>query len=339
MQRSGEYSFLRSQLIAAAAGIITAVIISNADYEFFIKKWYFFAALAVMLALLVFIFGIRVSGTDDTAWIEIFGGYTVQPSEFIKVCLIITFARHLSYLHESDRIDKPIFVLSLLLHAAVPMAVIHIQGDDGTVLIFAVMIITMCFFGGVKLRFFAALGAAAAAMVPLIWSFFLNDEHRSRLLALIDPDGSAMTNYGWQQYQGKLSIASGGLFGSGLFNGARVKNGIVPEQENDFILTVAGEELGFVGCILVFALLLLIVLRILRCAKGAGSYEGRLICSGVFAVIASQTIINIGMVLGFFPVVGITLPMFSSGGSSVMSTLICIGLTQSVYSKSKIMVH
>ena len=143
-----------------------------------------------------------------------------------------------------------------------------------------------------------------------------------------------MTGYGWQQYQGKLSVASGGLFGSGLFNGARVKNGIVPEQENDFIFTVAGEELGFIGCMLILALLMYIILRIIKNAKLAKDFNGRLICAGVFALIASQTIINLGMVLGFFPVIGVTLPLFSSGGSSLMSILICIGLVQSVYNKN-----
>jgi rod shape determining protein RodA len=219
------------------------------------------------------------------------------------------------------------------------MAVIHIQGDDGTVLIFALVFIVMCLWAGIKLRYFAVFGAITAALVPLIWGFVMNDEHRNRLLALFFPDESTVTGYGWQQYQGKLSIAGGGLFGSGIFNGNRVQRGIVPEQENDFILTVAGEELGFIGCIIVLVLLLFIMLRILKTAKNSADYRGKLICGGVFALIASQVIINLGMVLGFFPVIGVTLPLFSSGGSSVISVLICIGLVQSVYSAENNSAH
>ena len=139
-----------------------------------------------------------------------------------------------------------------------------------------------------------------------------------------------MTNYGWQQYQGKVSIASGEVSGSGLYNGSRVEYGIVPEQENDFIFTVAGEELGFIGCMILLLILFGIVIKVIMNARNSTDVQGKYICCGVFAIIASQTIINLGMVLGFFPVVGITLPLFSSGGTSALSTLICLGLVQSV---------
>ena len=158
----------------------------------------------------------------------------------------------------------------------------------------------------------------------------MNDEHRNRILALFDIDGNAATDYGWQQFQGKMSIAGGGLSGSGLFHGQRVEYGIVPEQENDFIFTVAGEELGFIGCVALLAILLGIIIKVILNAKRCTDPRGKSVCAGVFAAIASQSIINLGMVLSFFPVIGITLPLFSSGGTSALSTLICIGLVQSV---------
>ena len=163
-----------------------------------------------------------------------------------------------------------------------------------------------------------------------MWTFILNDEHRNRILALFDLDGNALNNYGWQQYQSKVSIASGQLSGDGLYNGNRVAFGIVPEQENDFIFTVAGEEFGFIGCIILLVILFVIISRLLIDAKKAYENKGSYICYGVFGLVASQTIINIGMVLGIVPVIGITLPFFSSGGSSVMSMMIAIGLVQSV---------
>lgn len=330
MQRSGEYNYLKTQLVAVSLGLVLAVVISVADYKYLINKWYIAGIIGVVLAGLVFVFGIRVAGTDDTAWIMLPGGFTIQPSEFIKICFIITFTKHLSYLNEKNMIKTFIGVVTLVLHALVPMAIIHIQGDDGTVLIFALIFLFMTFIAGVQLRYFATLGGILLVSVPLIWSFFMNDEHRNRILALFDIDGNAMTNYGWQQYQGKVSIASGGLDGNGLFNGSRVEYGIVPEQENDFIFTVAGEELGFIGCVALLSILLVIIIRLIINAKNSTDIQGRYLCSGVFAMITSQTIINIGMVLGFFPVVGITLPLFSSGGTSALSTLICLGLVQSV---------
>lgn len=330
MQRSGDYNFLRTQTIAVVLGLVISMIISVADYKYVISKWKLVAVVGLLLAALVFVFGIQVSGTDDTAWINIPGGLTIQPSEFIKICFIITFTKHLSYLNEKNLITRFIGVISLAIHALVPIIIIHLQGDDGTVLIFALIFMFMTFTAGVQIRYFAILGGILLAGIPIIWSFFLNDEHRNRIIALFDIDGNALTNYGWQQYQGKVSIASGELTGSGLYNGSRVEYAIVPEQENDFIFTVAGEELGFVGCVLLLLILFLIIIRVILVAKNSTDIQGRYLCCGIFAMIASQSIVNIGMVLGFFPVIGITLPLFSSGGTSALSTLICLGFVQSV---------
>ena len=163
-----------------------------------------------------------------------------------------------------------------------------------------------------------------------MWIFVLNDTQQSRLLALLSTDGSAITDYGWQQYQGKLSIACGGLAGNGLFCGTRVGSGIVPEQENDFILTVAGEELGFLGCLFILFLLWFITVRLLKGIGTANDLCGKCVCGGVFAMICAQSVINLGMELGMLPVIGVTLPLFSAGGSSLLSILIALGLAQSV---------
>ncbi|MEE0872127.1 MAG: FtsW/RodA/SpoVE family cell cycle protein [Ruminococcus sp.] len=330
MQRSGDYNYLRPQIAAVVLGAAAALLIANADYRFLLKKWYIAALIGMTLAVLVFFFGINVSGTDDTAWLMLPGGFTIQPSEFIKICFIITFTKHLSFLNEKKLIQSPLGVATLTIHALIPMVMIHFQGDDGTVLIFGLIFLFMSYIAGVQLRYFAALGIMLLVGIPVIWSFVLNDEHRNRFLALFDLDGNATTNYGWQQFQGKISMAGGGLTGSGLYEGSRVEYGIVPEQENDFIFTVAGEELGFIGCMILMAILFGIIIRVIIDARKANENDGRFLCTGVFATIASQTIINLGMVLGFLPVIGITLPLFSAGGTSALSTLICIGLVQSV---------
>ena len=334
MQRAGEHSFMKSQVIAVVLGYIGAVVLSVTDYKIFLKYWWISAGLAVALAISVFLFGIQVTGTDDTAWIKLPFGITFQPSEFIKILFIITFAKHLSYVEEKEKITTFFGVATLAMHVLVPVTIIHMQGDDGAVLVFVFMFIIMTFTAGVQLRYYAITLAGAAVSVPIIWNLFLNDEHRNRIMALFDLDGNALTDYAWQQYQGKVSIASGQLSGQGLGNGLRVEMNIVPEQENDFILTVAGEELGFVGCMLVLAILLLLSIKIVFSAQKANDKAGAYICYGMFAIVSVQSIINIGMVLGFLPVIGITLPFFSAGGTSAMCLYLGIGLVQSVYMHS-----
>jgi len=331
MQRASDYSYMTPQVLALVIGYIAAITLTFIDYEHIARMWWFLIALSLGLLILVFVMGRSVTGTDDTAWITLPGGISFQPSELVKILFIITFSKHLQTLKEMDLLHSLAGVITLVIHMAIPVAMIHMQGDDGTVLIFIFMFIIMAFVGGVQLRYFLIMLLLLAAGIPIIWTYFLNDEHKNRFTAIFDLDGNALKNYGWQQYQGKVSVASGGLRGTGLGNGARVASGIVPEQENDFIFTVAGEELGFIGCLLLLTILLAICIKIVMDAHKSRDYLGKMICVGVFAMIGTQTVINVGMVLGLLPVVGITLPFFSSGGTSLLSVLIGIGLVQSVY--------
>lgn len=331
MQRSSSYSYMTPQVLALVIGYLAAIVLTVIDYERIARLWVPLMILSVALLALVFVIGRNVSGTDDTAWITLPGGLSFQPSELVKIFFIITFSKHLQILRENDLLHSLVGVISLLIHMGIPVAMIHMQGDDGTVLIFIFIFLIMSFIGGVQLRYFLIMLLLLAAGIPILWNYFLNDEHKNRFTAIFDIDGNAMENYGWQQYQGKVSVASGGLSGTGLGNGPRVASGIVPEQENDFIFTVAGEELGYIGCLLLLFILLAICIKLIIDAAAARDYLGRMICVGVFSMIGVQTIINIGMVLGLLPVIGITLPFFSSGGTSLMSVLIGIGLVQSVY--------
>lgn len=331
MQRASEYNYISSQLLAIVLGYVIVIVLTVVDYNHILNLWWLLAGLSLILMSLVFFFGINVTGTDDTAWISLPGGLSFQPSELVKIFYIVTLTRHLQLLRERERLHSLWGVISLVIHTAIPVGIIHIQGDDGTVLVFLFVFLIMAFVGGIQLRYFLIMFLLLAAGIPIVWNYVLNDEHKSRMSAIFDLDGNALTNYGWQQYQGKVSVASGGLSGTGLGSGARVASGIVPEQENDFILTVAGEELGFIGCVLLLTILLLIVIKIMIDAFSARDYCGKMICIGVFAMIATQTVINVGMVLGLLPVIGITLPFFSSGGTSLLSMLMGIGLVHSVY--------
>lgn len=330
VERAGG-SFVKTQIMAAVIGILIAIIISVIDYEYIARYWWALVIISIGLFVSVFLFGITVSGTDDTAWIRLPGGLTFQPSELIKIFFIVTFAKHLEILKSKDKLKTFWGVISLLIHVGIPVLIIHIQGDDGSALIFLFIMLVMTVVAGVQARYFIVLGAALTIALPLLWNFFLNDEHRNRIQALFDLDSNALTNYGYQQYQSKVSIASGELTGYGLGQGYRTGVGFVPEQENDFIFSVAGEELGFIGTILILVLLLALITKVFFIGIDARDNLGSFIAFGMFGLLASQTIINIGMVIGLLPVIGITLPFFSAGGTSSMCLYFGIGLVQSVH--------
>lgn len=331
MDRADESSsFIKTQIMAVSLGYIAAILISVMDYSIIGKLWPIVAVICVGAVLLTFTpMGIQIAGTDDRAWIDL-KVTTFQPAELMKIGFIITFAKHLSYLREKEKIKSFLQVCGLAGHALIPIVLVHFQGDDGTALVFALMFIIMSFAGGVQLRYFFITFSAIIAAAPLAWNFVMNEDQKNRFLALFNLEAYAQSE-GWQQLMGKISIASGQMTGRGLFQGPRVAKGSVPFQENDFIFSVAGEELGFVGCIALLGLLLLLMLRAVQNAGSAKDYFGKFICFGFFAMISVQTCINVGMCLGLLPVVGITLPFFSSGGSSVACLYLGIGLVESVY--------
>lgn len=331
MQRAADYNYLLTQLAAVGIGYVGAIIISVIDYKRICDLWFIPAFVSLVLLMLVFGVGLRVSGTDDTAWLRLPGGITFQPSELAKIAFIITFSKHLDYLCKNDKLKSFFGTISLFLHAGIPIIIIHMQGDDGSAIIFMLMFLIMAFCAGVQLRYFAVLFGGVAVLLPIIWNRFLNNEHRNRILSLFNTDESNLSDYAWQQYQAKVSIASGGLSGTGYYRGERVASYIVPEQENDFIFTVAGEELGFIGCAAILIILFGIMLKCLFDCSSSKDDLGKYICIGFFSLLFAQTIINIGMVLGLLPVIGITLPFFSSGGTSAMCLYLGFGLVQSVY--------
>lgn len=329
-QRDGGTDFLQTQVIAVLIGHAAAVLVSLVDYRYWGKRWWLIAGMSLLLTGAVFVVGIQINGTDDVGWIRLPGGLTFQPSELTKIGFILTFSQHIAYLTEKKRLKKLVGVLTLLLHAMIPIGLIHLQGDDGAALVFALLFLVMSFAAGVPLRYFIVLPVTLLLAVPFVWMRMLNDDQKNRLLVLFTADDSMLKTFGWQQYQGKLSIASGGLTGKGYCNGPRVADNVVPYQENDFIFTVAGEELGFIGCAVIILLFGLLLFQILHIAVQAADPLGRSIGFGFFALVGSQALINLGMVLGYLPVIGITLPFFSAGGTSIICLYIGVGLVQSV---------
>ena len=320
----------RTMFLAVAIGIVGAVMISFFDYNFISKMFPFIGAVCILLMLSLFVWGKGpVERPDAKTWLSLgSSGLYFQPSELMKIGFIITFGMHLELVR--DKITKLMHILLLGLHAAVPIGLVALTGDMGSALIFILIFIVMMFCAGVQLRYFAIGAALVAAAAPAIWYFIFDATQKNRILGLIYPDRYADIMY--QQNQGMKAIVSGGLTGQGLFNGAltQVENAI-PEAENDMIFTCVGEELGLFGCALVLLLLLGIIARVMYVGHKSRYGATKLMCYGFAAMLAAQTIVNIGMCLSLLPVIGITLPFFSAGGSSNLCVYIGIGLILSIY--------
>lgn len=327
------FNYLIVQSISVGIGLIGAFLLQMIDYKVLSKASLWIGIFCILIMVYTLFAGITIegsSGVNAKAWIKLPGGITFQPSELVKIGFIITFSRHLSFLKQNDKIDNIKSLSLLLLHAMAPVILAHLQGDDGAAIIFLCITLTAAFMSGIKLRYFLFAGTFAALMAPIAWNFVLADYQKQRILSQMNPEADPL-NMGYQQIQGKISIGSGGIFGTGLFKGPRVANNVVPIQESDFIFSVAGEELGFIGCVLILLLLLGIIIRVGQIAKKSNDLDGSLICFGFMGLVASQTIFNLGMCLSLLPVMGVTLPFFSVGGSSAACLYLATGILQSIY--------
>ena len=223
-------------------------------------------------------------------------------------------------------VNQPEVLVPVLCHMALPTVLIMLQGDDGSALIFLCIGCGMLFAAGIGWKYILAAGGAAVAALPVIWYGFLDEDKRMRFITLFNPELDP-SGGGYQQRYGRIALGSGKLWGKGIFSG---NHQYVPEMYNDFIFSFIGEALGFLGCLAVLGLLAALCLRILRVGNRAKDSLGRYICVGVFTMIASQTVVNVGMCLSVLPVIGVTLPLFSGGGTSVVATYLGVGLAVSV---------
>mgnify|MGYP000889782390 FL=1 len=311
-------SYFIVQLVAIILGYIGAILFSLVDYREITTYWYIIAGFCLFLIIYTQIFGMAVTNTggiNAKAWISLPGGITFQPSELVKIGFILTFSKHLSELKKRNLLTSFSQIILLALHAMIPIVLVHFQGDDGTAVIFFCMFISMAFGAGVQLRYFGALFAALAVAFPIAWKYILEDYQKDRFTIFRHPETDRLGK-GLQQIQGRLSIGSGELYGRGLFKSPRVNRALVPVQQSDFIFSVAGEQLGFIGCTLIILLLVLLLFRTLYIARNSTDSLGSTICFGFFGMIAAQAIFNLGMCLNLLPVMGVTLPFFSAGGSS-----------------------
>ena len=315
------------QIMSMLLGLVAAIVVSAIDYEKLLRSWYFVALLGLIPVFLTFFIGVAPEGTDDKAWLDL-GFTTFQPAELLKICFAITFSAHIRRIKAN--INQLKYLLPLCLHGAFPVMLIHFQGDDGTALVFAVMVIFMMWAGGVSWKYFLVAFSAALAASPFLYFFVMNEDQRERIKVIFDINAD-IKDIGYQQWRGRMALANGGLTGQGFLKGDLTQAGVIPESFNDFIFVSIGEEFGFLGCMVVLILLAAICLRCIRIARICTNEGGKYICVGIFAMIFAQSVINIGMCTSILPVIGVTLPFFSSGGTSLLCLYLGIGLALNVY--------
>ncbi len=314
-------------IIAAVMGIIITLVISAIDHELIMKLWPIIGVVCIVLMIVTLLFGKAPPARPDAkCWLQ-FGSIYFQTSELVKVGFIVTFSMHLELL--KDKINEIKSIIQLGIHAVIPIGLVVLTGDMGSALVFVFITIGMLFFAGLHIGFFGAGGILAVAASPLIWMFVFSEYQRTRFLALFRPED--FPDEAYQQLKGLNAIGSGGFFGQGLFKGPYTQNGVVPESENDMIFTVVGEETGFFGCLICLGLLFFICFEMIKVGKNSRDFSTQLACYGVASMIAAQVVINIGMALMVLPVIGITLPFFSAGGTSTVCLYIGIGLVFSIY--------
>lgn len=328
-QSTGSFSMER-QMIFVAAGIIVYLVASNIDYREY-RLWIPIASLLIMVLLVVVFFFEPVNGAQR--WIEL-GFFKLQPAEFAKVVVIVALASILAPPVRGDMERRPLAwsrIGQAMLLVSIPAYLILREPDLGTALVFAFIVYVMLFAAGATWRQMVALGIGGAISSIAIWELgLLADYQKDRIRILIDPTIDPQ-GIGYNLAQSKLAIGSGQLFGSGLFAGTQTNFEYVPEQETDFIFTAVGEQLGFVGGLLVLVAFAVIVWRLLVIAVNARDRFGALIAVGIAAMMMFHVFVNVGMTIGIMPVTGLPLPFLSQGGSFYLAMTLALGIANSIW--------
>ena len=329
-----EYYFKRHTLNIVIGGLL-AYGTTLIDYRL-LRAYTPIVWLAAVIGLtIVLIPGLGTEINGARAWISLPGGFQLQPAELAKIAIIVGISMILSDRDQTDKDPTDLDVVKALAIAAVPILLIVAQPDLGTVLIISAAVVAMIGASGAPARWVVGLLLLAVVGVfTAVQTGAVSQYQVARLQSFVDPSADPQAS-GYQLRQSRITIGSGGLFGKGLFEGPQTNGRFVPEQQTDFIFTVAGEELGFVGCSLILALYFLLFVRAFSICRRSSDLFGRLVCIGVIAWFAFQTFENIGMTMGLMPMTGVPLPFLSYGGSSMFANLIGIGLLQNVHSRSR----
>ena len=327
--------YLKRQLINVIIGIALAYGTTLIDYRLLRAYTPIVWGVGVLGLIAVLVPGLGSTVNGARSWIAFPGGFQIQPAELAKISIIVGMALILAerVAGEDEPTDRQ--VLQALGVAALPVLLIVLQPDLGTVLIIAACIITMIAVSGARLRWVIGLlivGVTGAYLA--VASGEVSEYQLNRLRSFVDPSADPQAS-GYQLRQARITIGSGGFFGKGLFDGPQTNGRFVPEQHTDFIFTVAGEEIGFLGAGFILVLYSIILMRAFSIARRTNDLFGRMVCVGVIAWFSFQIFENIGMTMGLMPMTGVPLPFLSYGGSSMFANMIGVGLLQNVYQRTR----
>lgn len=319
---------LKMQIAMAVLGIIMTFLAANLDYHIILDRlWLPFLVFSAGILALTLVAGNTGDGieTSNKSWLTIpVVGIAVQPSEFVKITFICTYSRHLSAVQ--SRIRSPRVLPGLAVHALLIVGLILLSGDLGVALVYIAMILLLLFCAGLPLWWFGGGALAGAVALPFLWNR-LQPYQQERILVGFNPELDPLDK-GWQALMSRQCIENGGLFGVGIRSGGNYED--LAASHTDFIFATVCEKFGFVGGFLVIAALAVMIWRILWIGRQASHDAGFYLCVGVAAVLIAQSAENLGMCLALLPVVGLTLPFVSCGGSSVLASFILLGMVHSV---------
>ena len=328
----GGFVLNRAVLVQALAyflGFVAMLFVLQVDYSLFfgITKPMYIASIILLLS--VYIPGLGIEQYGSRAWINL-GITTLQPSVFVKILFIFLMATYLTDHREDIKKFRGVVLAGLY---AVPIILIVLKEDLGSALVYMSIWIFMVFFAGIDYKIFLKSIIGVAAAIPIAYNF-LGDYQKDRIEAFLHPDNLSLPG-NYQVWQSKVAIGSGGFFGKGLFKGTQKEMDFIPVQQSDFIFSVVVEELGFIGGFAVILLYGILLYRFIKIISNAVDWHGALIVTGFTAMFLFQIFENIAMTMGIMPVTGITLPLLSGGGTSVIASLIGIGIVLNVGMNSK----
>jgi rod shape determining protein RodA len=320
---SDPYLFLRKQAVWIAMGMVAIFVIISIDYvNFYHWCWYIYTCNLVFLNAVLFV---GREGGGAYRWIDL-KVFDFQPSELAKIIMIITLARLL--VDYEDKLKNFFTSLSFLLYVSVPMLLIFLQPDLGTSLVFIIIFFSMLFMAGVPWKNLLIFLCSGLALFPLLWTRLLPYQ-KMRLIVFLNPELDPL-KFGYQLKQSMIAIGSGGVTGKGLFEGTQARLQFLPAQHTDFIFSVLGEELGFLGAAVLFLLYFFLIYRILKIGSFSKDSFGAFICTGIAAMIIFQILVNVGMTLSIMPVTGLPLPFMSYGGNSMLVNMLSVGIVINV---------
>lgn len=327
---AGANRMMLTQLAGIFLGVTASLILSRIDYKDFKTLGVLFYMGCILLLIAVLFLG-KGDSLGSRSWLDL-GFVSIQPSELAKVGFILVISIFLERIKDGNYTGKD--VMKLLLYAGIPTGLVIAQHDFGTTMVFVFIFFVLVYIAGISYKYILALGGTFVASLPFLWFFVLNETRKNRIRVFFNPDMDPQ-GAGFNLNRAKMTIGSGGIYGQGLFQGIQTQSNGVPVKESDFIFSVIGEELGFIGAAITIILIFIILLRCIYIAKNARDHYGAFLVTGVIAMLTFHSFENIGMTLGLLPITGVPLPFVSHGATSMIANYLAVGVVLSVSMRRK----